>query len=68
MEGKSSLSRVCIFLGMAQFVSHFAEPEDPEYAPLKPDVETPVCFHLNLSLCYLLISVTYIVFFFGDYY
>ncbi|KAJ4891046.1 U1 small nuclear ribonucleoprotein 70 kDa [Raphanus sativus] len=29
------------YTGMAQFVSHFAEPEDPEYAPLKPDVETP---------------------------
>ncbi|KAL1208645.1 U1 small nuclear ribonucleoprotein 70 kDa [Cardamine amara subsp. amara] len=29
------------YTGMAQFVSHFAEPEDPEYAPSKPEVETP---------------------------
>ena len=43
---------VCIFAGMAQYVSHFAEPGDPEYAPPKPNVETPVCFHLNPSLCY----------------
>ncbi|KAL0721668.1 hypothetical protein Bca4012_036267 [Brassica carinata] len=28
------------YTGMAQFVSHFAEPGDPEYAPPKPDVET----------------------------
>ncbi|KAF3591228.1 hypothetical protein DY000_02024164 [Brassica cretica] len=26
---------------MALYVSHFAEPGDPEYAPPKPDVETP---------------------------
>ncbi|CAN6874434.1 unnamed protein product [Brassica oleracea] len=29
------------YTGMAQYVSHFAEPGDPEYAPPKPDVETP---------------------------
>ncbi|XP_024006918.1 U1 small nuclear ribonucleoprotein 70 kDa isoform X2 [Eutrema salsugineum] len=29
------------YTGMAQFVSHFAEPGDPEYAPPKPEVETP---------------------------
>ncbi|XP_021912073.1 U1 small nuclear ribonucleoprotein 70 kDa [Carica papaya] len=30
------------YTGMAQFVSHFAEPGDPEYAPPVPTVETPV--------------------------
>ncbi|KAG2265129.1 hypothetical protein Bca52824_072208 [Brassica carinata] len=29
------------YTGMAQYVSHFAEPGDPEYAPPKPNVETP---------------------------
>jgi hypothetical protein len=29
--------------GMAQFVSHFAEPGDPEYAPPVPKCETRVC-------------------------
>ncbi|KAF3487086.1 hypothetical protein F2Q69_00055018 [Brassica cretica] len=29
------------YTGMAQYVSHFAEPRDPEYAPPKPNVETP---------------------------
>ncbi|KAJ4878699.1 U1 small nuclear ribonucleoprotein 70 kDa [Raphanus sativus] len=29
------------YTGMAQFVSRFAEPGDPEYAPPKPEVETP---------------------------
>ncbi|KAG2278070.1 hypothetical protein Bca52824_060625 [Brassica carinata] len=29
------------YTGMAQFVSHFAEPGDPKYAPPKPEVETP---------------------------
>ncbi|KAG5382288.1 hypothetical protein IGI04_033758 [Brassica rapa subsp. trilocularis] len=29
------------YTGMAQFVSGFAEPGDPEYAPPKPEVETP---------------------------
>ncbi|KAF8053549.1 hypothetical protein N665_1401s0009 [Sinapis alba] len=29
------------YTGMAQFVSHFAEPGDPEYAPPKPEFETP---------------------------
>ncbi|CAA7022944.1 unnamed protein product [Microthlaspi erraticum] len=29
------------YTGMAQFVSHFAAPGDPEYAPPKPEVETP---------------------------
>jgi len=29
-------------IGMAQFVSNFAEPGDPEYAPPKPEVELPV--------------------------
>lgn len=29
-------------IGMAQFVSHFAQPGDPEYAPPVPEVETPV--------------------------
>nr|AAT64947.1 U1 snRNP [Zea mays]AAT64948.1 U1 snRNP [Zea mays] len=28
------------YTGMAQFVSHFAEPEDPEYAPPVPKCET----------------------------
>lgn len=36
-----TLSRVSI-LGMALFVSRFAEPGDAEYAPPKPEVETPV--------------------------
>ncbi|XP_019095692.1 PREDICTED: U1 small nuclear ribonucleoprotein 70 kDa-like [Camelina sativa] len=35
------------YTGMAQFVSRFAEPGEPEYAPPKPEVETPVCFTLN---------------------
>lgn len=48
---------------MAQFVSGFAEPGDPEYAPPKPEVETPVCFHLNLSLYYAKVSDIYIVFY-----
>lgn len=51
---------MCIFLGMAQYVSHFAEHGDPEYAPPKPEVETAVCFHLNLSLCYAYFSDMYI--------
>lgn len=29
---------------MAQFVSKFAEPGDPEYAPPVPETETPVLF------------------------
>ncbi|XP_055804861.1 U1 small nuclear ribonucleoprotein 70 kDa isoform X1 [Solanum dulcamara] len=29
------------YTGMAQFVSHFAQPGDPEYAPPVPEVETP---------------------------
>ncbi|XP_050226807.1 U1 small nuclear ribonucleoprotein 70 kDa isoform X2 [Mercurialis annua] len=29
------------YTGMAQFVSKFAEPGDPEYAPPVPEVETP---------------------------
>lgn len=29
---------------MAQFVSKFAEPEDPEYAPPVQEAETPVMF------------------------
>jgi hypothetical protein len=29
--------------GMAQFVSQFAEPGDPEYAPPVPTCETRVC-------------------------
>ncbi|AEE78693.1 U1 small nuclear ribonucleoprotein-70K [Arabidopsis thaliana] len=29
------------YTGMAQFVSNFAEPGDPEYAPPKPEVELP---------------------------
>ncbi|XP_061948633.1 U1 small nuclear ribonucleoprotein 70 kDa [Populus nigra] len=29
------------YLGMAQFVSHFAEPGDPEYAPPIKEAETP---------------------------
>ncbi|KAK0605679.1 hypothetical protein LWI29_029512 [Acer saccharum] len=29
-------------IGMAQFVSHFAEPGDPEYAPPVQEAETPV--------------------------
>ncbi|MCD7465630.1 hypothetical protein HAX54_001645 [Datura stramonium] len=29
------------YTGMAQFVSNFAEPGDPEYAPPVPEVETP---------------------------
>jgi len=29
--------------GMAQFVSQFAEPGDPEYAPPVPTSETRVC-------------------------
>ncbi|CAN8277635.1 unnamed protein product [Cochlearia groenlandica] len=29
------------YTGIAQFVSRFAEPGDPEYAPPKPEVETP---------------------------
>ncbi|CAN4080047.1 unnamed protein product [Withania somnifera] len=29
------------YTGMAQFVSHFAQPGDPEYAPPIPEVETP---------------------------
>ena len=29
-------------LGMAQFVSHFAEPGDAEYAPPVQEAETPV--------------------------
>ncbi|XP_010464955.1 PREDICTED: U1 small nuclear ribonucleoprotein 70 kDa-like [Camelina sativa] len=29
------------YTGMAQYVSRFAEPGDPEYAPPKPVVETP---------------------------
>lgn len=45
---------------MAQFVSHFAEPGDPKYAPPKPEVETPVRFRLNLSLSIMLGSVTFI--------
>ena len=48
---------------MAQFVSHFAEPGDPKYAPPKPEVETPVCFRLNLSLCYARVSDINIVFY-----
>lgn len=31
-------------LGMAQFVSKFAEPGEPEYSPPVPVVETPVMF------------------------
>ena len=33
--------------GMAQFVSHFAEPGDPEYAPPVPKCETRVRFSLS---------------------
>ncbi|KAF5752967.1 U1 small nuclear ribonucleoprotein 70 kDa-like isoform X2 [Tripterygium wilfordii] len=46
------------YTGMAQFISKFAEPGDPEYAPPVPEVETPAgyihkdsasfkCFVLN---------------------
>lgn len=31
---------------MAQFVSHFAEPTDPEYAPPVEKGETPVRFFI----------------------
>lgn len=41
---------ICFILGMAQYVSHFAEPGDPNYAPPKPEVETPVCFSLSIML------------------
>jgi hypothetical protein len=34
--------RCCSVAGMAQFVSHFAEPGDPEYAPPVPKCETRV--------------------------
>lgn len=30
--------------GMAQFVSKFAEPGDPEYSPPVQEAETPVMF------------------------
>jgi len=33
--------------GMAQFVSHFAESNDPQYAPPVPKCETRVCFLSN---------------------
>ncbi|PHU27010.1 U1 small nuclear ribonucleoprotein 70 kDa [Capsicum chinense] len=34
--------RKCLsYTGMAQFVSNFAQPGDPEYAPPVPEVETP---------------------------
>lgn len=35
---------VFCFQGMAQFVSKFAEPGEPEYSPPVPVVETPVMF------------------------
>lgn len=35
------LSHFCLE-GMAQFVSNFAEPDDPEYAPPVQKGETPV--------------------------
>lgn len=34
-------------LGMAQFVSQFAEPGDPEYARPVQEAETPVSFHFS---------------------
>lgn len=34
---------------MAQFVSKFAEPGEPEYAPPVPETETPVIFSSFLS-------------------
>jgi hypothetical protein len=48
------------FSGMAQFVSHFAEPGDPEYAPPIKEAETPV----GLSTCY---TCSLIFFFCGFY-
>jgi hypothetical protein len=43
-------------LGMAQFVSKFAEPGEPEYSPPVPVVETPVIFSsLRLIMLELLI-------------
>jgi hypothetical protein len=40
------------FAGIAQFVSGFAERDDPEYAPPVPTCETRVCFwSLLLQLC-----------------
>lgn len=36
--------------GMAQFVSKFAEPGDPEYAPPVQEAETPVRYLLLTHL------------------
>ena len=53
-----------LFEGMAQFVSHFAEPGDPEYAPPVKKAETPVCLFMLLifilmhSILHSLICVT----------
>lgn len=52
-------------LGMAQFVSQFAEPDDPEYAPPVQKAETPV---RNTSLLKLIVMkggirfVSYMIF------
>lgn len=59
MELFSILHCFCfICQGMAQFVTKFAEPGEPEYSPPVPVVETPVIsILLKTNFAVLLISV-----------
>lgn len=47
-----------LFEGMAQFVTHFASPDDPEYAPPVKKAETPVSPFLLLPFCF---DVSYLI-------
>lgn len=49
---------------MGQFVSQFAEPGDPEYAPPVQKAETPVGFHLPEDFTSLMLIPIYIPQFF----